>query len=111
MSEEVERPIASHSHIFHHTQFVCVLIASHTATQNICNQTNFSLTIRKAKCSSFVIDGGVNGSYDRSLYQSENMVNSEIVAALDSQVHFNTNRTIGSVSMDDIHAAQDAALC
>ena len=67
--------------------------------------------IRKTKCSSLVVDGGSNGSYDRSLYQSENMINSEIVAVLDSQVRFNTSRTVGSGSLDDIYTAQDAALC
>jgi glucose-6-phosphate isomerase len=68
-------------------------------------------SMRKTSCSSLVIDGGLNGSYDRSLYQSEAMINSELVAVMDSQVAFNTSRTLGSPSMDDIHATQDAVLC
>ena len=67
--------------------------------------------LRRASCSSLVIDGGVHGSYDRSLYQSEDTVNSELLAVMDSQIAFNTSRTIGSASMDDIHATQDAIFC
>ena len=66
----------------------------------------------KNTCSAFVLDGGLNGAYDRSLYQSSDMINSELVAVMDNQVAFNASRTIGSAGLEDIiHATEDAVLC
>lgn len=66
----------------------------------------------KPTCSSLVLDGGVDGAYDRSLYQSPTLINSEIVAVMDNQVYFNTARTIGANNnMEDVHTAQDAVMC
>jgi glucose-6-phosphate isomerase len=62
-------------------------------------------------CSSMVVDGGLRGTHDRAFYQAGKIVNSEIVMTLDSQVKFNASRTIGTKSMDDVNAAQDALIC
>jgi glucose-6-phosphate isomerase len=60
-------------------------------------------------CSWMVMDGGLHGIYDRSLYQSSQVISSELVMTLDSQLA--TNASLGSDSMDDVHQAQDALMC
>jgi glucose-6-phosphate isomerase len=72
------------------------------------SDSNFAATSKKS-CSSMVLDGGSDGSYDRAFYQSSKIVNSELIMAMDSQVGFNASRTLPSG--DDIHAAQDALIC
>ncbi|KAL3895697.1 MAG: hypothetical protein SGARI_007373, partial [Bacillariaceae sp.] len=62
-------------------------------------------------CSSMVIDGGLHGIYDRSLYQSSRAISSELVMTLDSQLAANADpksHTHGGGSMDDVYEAQDA---
>ena len=68
-------------------------------------------SLNRPTCCSLVVDGGMDCIYDRSIYQSQRMVNSEIVAVMDNQVHFNTVRVMGSSSMEDVHLAQDAVMC
>jgi glucose-6-phosphate isomerase len=65
----------------------------------------------RLSCSALVLDGGLNSTYDRALYQGTKVMNSELVMTMDSQVAFNASRTIGVHGMDDIQATQDARMC
>ncbi|KAL3922371.1 MAG: hypothetical protein SGARI_006466 [Bacillariaceae sp.] len=61
-----------------------------------------------------VIDGGLHGIYDRSLYQSSRAISSELVMTLDSQLAANADpksHAHGGGSMDDVYEAQDALIC
>jgi glucose-6-phosphate isomerase len=61
-------------------------------------------------CSALVIDGGLDGVYDKTLYQGTRVIPSEIVTAMDSQVTVN----IGLASLDgvdDIASNQDTLTC
>jgi glucose-6-phosphate isomerase len=70
-------------------------------------------------CSSTVIDGGLHGVYDRSLYQSSNILPSELVMTLDSQLAANADPKSssskgggsGGGSMEGVYQAQDALIC
>lgn len=73
-------------------------------------------------CSSLVIDGGLHGVYDRSLYQAGNVVPSELVMMLDSQLAVNADPKGPSAQsashqqerrpeMDAVYDAQDALIC
>lgn len=62
----------------------------------------------KKYCSSTVLDCGSDGSYDRAFYQSNKIVNSELIMTMDSQMSFNVSRTLPNG--DNIHAAQDALM-
>jgi glucose-6-phosphate isomerase len=73
-----------------------------------CGRTSETKPIGRRSCSSMVINGGSNGSFDRSVYQSEKVVNSEIVMALDCQLHHNTSRTCLD---EDVNTAQDTLIC
>jgi len=55
-----------------------------------------------------VVDGGSRGTYDRSLFQGKSIVNTEVVAMVDSQLQFNTNHLSGVHSHKN---AQDALMC
>jgi len=60
--------------------------------------------------STIVIDGGLHGIHDRSLYQSSKIIPSEIVMTLDPQL--NTNGSLaGGGGTQEIHHAQDALMC
>lgn len=58
--------------------------------------------------SSFVVDGCQDGALDRSLYLSDQVMNSELVMTLDSQLRFSAAR-IGE--KEDVFSAQDALMC
>ena len=59
-----------------------------------------------------VIDGGLHGAYDRSLYQGGRVMASELVMAMDTQVTVNTSVAIGlHDGMDDVIHNQDAQIC
>jgi glucose-6-phosphate isomerase len=65
-------------------------------------------------CPSLVVDGGTDSALDRSLYQSGQVVNAELIATFDSQVAFNARRgmvTGPSAYLDGAMASQDALLC
>ncbi|KAG7359778.1 glucose-6-phosphate isomerase [Nitzschia inconspicua] len=66
-------------------------------------------------CSSTVIDGGLHGVYDRSLYQSSTVIPSELVMTLDSQLAVNADPKSssqgGGGSMQKVYQAQDALIC
>jgi glucose-6-phosphate isomerase len=55
---------------------------------------------------SVVIDGGLHGVYDRSLYQSSNILPSELVMTLDSQLATNTGG-----AAEEVYRAQDSLIC
>ena len=66
----------------------------------------------KSVCSSLVIDGGLHNSYDRALYQTSQIIPSELVMALDTQISSNAAVSIGLRGMDeDVKASQDALIC
>jgi len=65
----------------------------------------------KLSCSSTIVDGGLGCSYDRSIYQTSKVMNSELLMALDTQIAFNTSRTMGAQSKDEIYATQDSLIC
>lgn len=65
----------------------------------------------KLRCSSIVIDGALDDALDRSLYQGANVMSSEMLMIMDSQVDFNASRTVGASGMDDVHASEDSLLC
>jgi glucose-6-phosphate isomerase len=59
-----------------------------------------------------VIDGGLHGAYDRSLYQGGRVMASELVMAMDTQVTVNTSVAIGlHDGVDDVIHNQDAQIC
>lgn len=53
-----------------------------------------------------VVNTGIAGGYDRSVYQRTGSVNSELIAVLDNQISFNTAR-----HMDVQYATSDAIVC
>lgn len=63
-----------------------------------------------SSCSAMVIDGGLNGVYDKALYQGSRVVPSELFMAMDTQVAVNTG--IASLDgVDDVGSNQDALIC
>jgi glucose-6-phosphate isomerase len=62
-------------------------------------------------CSSLVVDGGLGATYDRVFYQGSDVLNLELVMAMDTQVLFNTSRNVGSYGMRDLHTLEDAQMC
>lgn len=72
---------------------------------------SFAAGEKGLSCASAIIDGGLESAYDRTLYQSSNVMNSEILMALDTQISFNTARSLGSQGEEDVHATQDALIC
>lgn len=67
-------------------------------------------TMQSSACSTVVIDGGLHGIYDRSLYQSSKVIPSELVMTLDSQLASNATLK-GGGGTQEIHQAQDALMC
>ena len=61
-------------------------------------------------CSAMVIDGGLNGVYDRSLYIGSRVVPSELLMAMDTQVTVNTS-VANLDGVDDVVSNQDALIC
>ena len=68
-------------------------------------------------CSSMVIDGGLHGTYDQSLYQASKVTPSELIMTLDSQLGVNGSLTSSQQQnnnqkggIEDIHKAQDALI-
>lgn len=55
-----------------------------------------------------VINGGLHSVYDRSLYQSNKLLSTELVTMLDPQLAFNTGDL---ADKQDIYSAQDTLLC
>ena len=61
-------------------------------------------------CSALVIDGGLDGVYDKTLYQGSRVIPSELVTAMDSQVTVNTG--LASLDgVDDVASNQDTLIC
>jgi glucose-6-phosphate isomerase len=56
-------------------------------------QTSNGIRNSSVTGSALVIDGGLNGAYDRAYYQSDKIFNSELVTAMDIQLNFNTAAT------------------
>merc|ERR1712238_551288 len=74
-------------------------------------------------CSSIVIDGGLHGIYDRSLYQASKVIPSELVMTLDSQLgsngslsssqqhpQYNKNKIQQKAGIEELHHSQDALI-
>ena len=67
-------------------------------------------------CSSLVLDGGTDSAYDRSLYQSSKILNSEIVMVMNAQLKANAIRNLGGATaqgrgMEDVFHHADALMC
>lgn len=62
-------------------------------------------------CSSTVLDGGVDSSYDRSLYQSTKIHNCEVVMVMNSQLKANTFRNLGAQGLEDVFQHADTLMC
>jgi len=67
-------------------------------------------TMQSSACSTVVIDGGLHGIYNRSLYQSSKIVPSELVMTLDSQLAVNATLK-GGGGTQEIFEAQDHLMC
>jgi glucose-6-phosphate isomerase len=67
---------------------------------------------RVPSCSAFVIDGGLDSVQDRAFYQSDKVLNQELVMVLDTQVKFHVEKTLGNHSniVENIQAAEDALI-
>jgi len=88
-------------------------LESQTCGQSPATETRHSNSLRNHSpmCSSMVLDGRLDGSLDRSFYQSGKIINSELVIATDSQIRFNAARSIGAHGMEAVQTAQDALMC
>jgi len=62
-------------------------------------------------CSGIVIDGGLNGTFDRAMYQGGRALPCEIVMAMDTQVSFITSAILGAEGIEDGMASQDTLMC
>lgn len=91
--------------------FVAALEAQTCGRSPSSSSSGGSSSSDRPSCSSMILDGGLDGSLDRALYQSGKIVNSELVMAIDSQTSFNAARTIGAHGMESVHSAQDALMC
>lgn len=79
-------------------------------SQTCGKMTDASSLFGSSSCSAIVIDGGLNGIYDKTLYQGSRVVPSELVTAMDTQVTVNTG--ISSLDgVDDVVSNQDALIC
>jgi len=83
-----------------------------------CGRKRSSAVASSQSCSPVVIDGGLHGVYDRSLYQSSKIISSEIVMTLDSQLATNADPKLslqqqqdGGRAMEEVYQAQDALIC
>ena len=62
-------------------------------------------------CSSLVLDGGSDSAYDRALYQSSKIQNTELVMVMNTQLRANASRNLGAQGMDDVYHHSDALIC
>ena len=62
-------------------------------------------------CSSLVLDGGSDSAYDRALYQSTKIQNTELVMVINTQLKANASRNLGAQGMDDVYHHADALIC
>lgn len=62
-------------------------------------------------CSSLILDGGSDSAYDRALYQSSKIQNSELIMVMNTQLKANTARNLGAQGMDDVFQHADALIC
>ena len=62
-------------------------------------------------CSSMVLDGGSDSAYDRALYQSSKIQNTELVMVMNTQLQANAGRNLGAQGMDDVYDHADALIC
>lgn len=62
-------------------------------------------------CSSLVLDGGSDSAYDRALYQSTKIQNTELVMVINTQLKANASRNLGVQGMDDVYHHADALIC
>jgi len=106
-------------------------ITSSTSTSYSSSQnSSFApTTVKKSRqststsCSSIVIDGGLHGIYDRSLYQASKVIPSELVMTLDSQLsangslsssqqhqQYHKNKIQQRGGIEELHQSQDALI-
>jgi glucose-6-phosphate isomerase len=64
-----------------------------------------------ASCPALVADGGTDGVYDRFLYQSQRVVNTELLVSFDNQIEFHAHRHAGPNGLADALSSQDAHMC
>ncbi len=67
-------------------------------------------TMQSSACSTVVIDGGLHGIYNSSLYQSSKIIPTELVMTLDSQLAANATLK-GGGGTQEIFEAQDYLMC
>jgi glucose-6-phosphate isomerase len=84
----------------------------------VCGRKHSPTSVTPQSCASIVIDGGLHGIYDRSVYQSPKVIPSELVMTLDSQLTTNANpiqhqqhQPLDGSTMEDVYQAQDAFIC
>jgi glucose-6-phosphate isomerase len=87
------------------------------------NNNNNNNNPNQLSCSSLVVDGGCgdNAIYDRALYHSSKIHNTEMVMVMNTQLHANAARSLGATSsaagaggdamMDHIFHHADALVC
>jgi glucose-6-phosphate isomerase len=80
-------------------------------SQTCGERTDQTMIPDRLNCAAMVVDGSLDESYDRALYRASTVMNSELLMVMDSQVDFNTSRTIGLGGMEDVHSSQDALTC
>lgn len=76
-----------------------------------CGRPSGHMTPSKLKCSSAIVDGGLDCAFDRSSYQASHVMNSELVMAMDPQIQFNAGRALGPSGIEDVFSAQDTLMC
>lgn len=69
------------------------------------------LGTKNQSASSVIVDGGVAGSFDRALFQSDLNVNSELITVMNSQLAFNTSSSRAASSLNFFRDAQDSLMC
>jgi len=70
-----------------------------------------SNTNTQIACSSLVLDGGIDSAYDRAIYQSSKIQNTELVMVMNTQLQANVARTIAAQGIDDVYHHADAQMC
>jgi glucose-6-phosphate isomerase len=96
--------------------FVAALEAQTCSTLSPPAAENHQHNPNRLSCSSLVLDGGTDSAYDRSLYQSSKILNSEIVMVMNAQLKANAIRNLGGATaqgrgMEDVFHHADALMC
>lgn len=86
----------------------CAALEAQTCGNTTTKSTGRPNASKNPTCSAFVMDGGLNSVYDRAFFQSTKVMNEELVTALDSQISFHLQKTLGVA--EDVQMTQDALM-